>query len=364
MDDPNRQTDPLDHDDQRAGEPGDVGDALEADAPEEHLAPEPDAPEPGTAPSTKSRRLSFRPAAEEPLGARPKPEPAAAVSRSRALAWPLISLIGLAAVVLVNWLANWLPLNDLTTGQISDNHPVPFQPAGWVFSIWAVIYVLLAVFVIYSFFPQGRRATRINAVGPVFLVANIANISWIFLWHWLRFQGSLIALVVLLGAVATIYLMLRATRHDGEMSTLQRLAVALPFSVYLAWATIATLANVQVWMREGGWDGGVFGLRGWTVIFLLAGVIVAAGVAFFGRDAAFPLVFVWAYLGIAQRQWDDDKLLSILAIVLVIAAAALTVMAFILSFDARSGPRMESTSRGPIWKRGTRETPPTSPSTP
>src|SRR5690606_19891653 len=105
----------------------------------------------------------------EPLGARPKAaEPAGPRDRSW-IAWPLISLIGLAAVVLVNWLANWLPLNDITTGQISNDHPVPFQPAGWVFSIWGLIYVLLAVFVIFSFFPQGRRATRINAVGPVFL---------------------------------------------------------------------------------------------------------------------------------------------------------------------------------------------------
>lgn len=350
MDDRTRQTDPLDTDDQHTGDPGDAGDAIEADAPEDRLAPEP-----GPAPA---RRMRFRPAREEPLASRPQASPTAATTtapRSRAWLWPLVSLLGLAAVILVNWLANWLPLNDRTTGQVSDAHPVPFQPAGWVFGIWIVIYALLAIFVILSFLPAGRRPTRINAVGPVFLIANIANVAWIFLWHWLRFQGALIALVVLLAAVATIYLMLRASRHDHQMSTLRRLAVALPFSVYTAWATIATIANIEVWMREGGWDGGIFGLRGWTVIFLLAGIIIAAGVAFFGHDAAFPLVFVWAYLGIAQRQWDNDMLLSILAIVLVVAAAALTVMAFILSFDARSGPRMTSTPRGPIWRRGTGE---------
>lgn len=322
--------------------------------------PEPEDASPETAADAGPRRIRIRAAAEEPLGARPAPA-TPAKTRDRAwLAWPLISLVGLVAVVVVNWLANWLPLNDMTTGQISENHPVPFQPAGWVFSIWIVIYALLTVFVIYSFFPRGRRSTRINAVGPVFLVANIANISWIFLWHWLRFQGSLIALVVLLGAVATIYLMLRAVRHDMNLSAPRRLAVALPFSVYLAWSIIATLANVEVWMREGGWDGGLFGLRGWTVIFLLAGIIAAAGVAFFGHDAAFPLVFAWAYLGIAQRQWDDDRLLSILAVLLVVAAAALTVMAILLSFDTRTGPRMETTPRGPIWKRGRDTTPPAS----
>jgi translocator protein len=350
MDDRTSRPDPSEPDDQMNG---DVGDAIEADAPDEHLSPDPQA-----------QRVTVRPAGEALAGPPPgSPDnPRMAVSRERSWLWPLISLVGLAAVVLVNWLANWLPLNDRTTGAISNAHPVPFQPAGWVFSIWGVIYLLLAIFVIYTFFPSGRLNARIQAIGPLFLVANIANISWIFLWHWLKFQGSLIALVVLLGALASIYLMLRGVRRDaGSMSTLQRLIVAVPFSVYVAWACIATLANVQVWMREGGWDGGPFGLRGWTVIFLLTGIIVAAGIAFFAHDAAFPLVFVWAYLGIAQHQWDDDKLISILAIILVIAAAALTVMAFILSFDARSGPRMATgaaTSRRTFWKRGPEETPP------
>jgi translocator protein len=364
MDDPNRSPQPdrdAPEDDQQAAAPGDSVEPQEPTAePTTGPGPEPEDAAPETAPDAAPRRIRIRAAAEEPLGARPKAVPAG-TTRDRAwLVWPLISLVGLAAVVIVNWLANWLPLNDMTTGQISENHPVPFQPAGWVFSIWIVIYALLAVFVIYSFVPRGRRSTRINAVGPVFLIANIANISWVFLWHWLRFQGALVALVVLLGAVATIYLMLRAVRHDMNLSAPRRLAVALPFSVYLAWSIIATLANVEVWMREGGWDGGIFGLRGWTVIFLLAGIIVAAGVAFFGHDAAFPLVFAWAYLGIAQRQWDDDRLLSILAVLLVVAAAALTVMAILLSFDTRTGPRMETTPRGPIWKRG-RDTTPSTP---
>jgi hypothetical protein len=281
------------------------------------------------------------------------------VSRERSWLWPAISLVGLAAVVLVNWLANWLPLNDQTTGQISNAHPVPFQPAGWVFSIWGLIYFLLAVFVIYSFFPSGRLNARIQSIGPLFLVANIANISWIFLWHWERFQGSLIALVVLLGVLAAIYILLRSARSDtGTMSVVQRLIVAVPFSIYLAWVFIATLANVQVWMREGGWDGGMFSLRGWTIIFLLIGIIVAGGIAFFVHDAAFPLVFVWAYLGIAQRQWGEDMLISILAIILVVIAAALTVMAFILSFDHRQGPRMVSSGGGPFWRRGSSETTP------
>lgn len=340
MDDRNREPDHSHPDDPTSG---DVGDALEADTPEEQLAPDPVV--------IRARAARRGDSSAASVGSPDRPR--VSVSRERSWVWPVISLVGLALVVLVNALANVLPLNDQTTGQIANAHPVPFQPAGWVFSIWLVIYALLAIFVIYSFFPSGRLSARIQAIGPLFLITNIANITWIFLWHWEQFRTSMFALVVLLGALVAIYLMLRGARRDtGKMSTLQRLIVAVPFSVYLAWVSIATLANVQVWMREGGWDGGMFGLRGWTVIFLLVGIIVAAGIAFFAHDAAFPLVYVWAYLGIAQRQWSEDMLISILAIVLVVAAAALTVMAFILSFDSRTGPHMASSPGGPFWKRG------------
>ncbi len=345
MDNRNRPPDQPNPDDPTQG---DVGDAMEAGAPDEHLSPEP------TTVRIRSDRdgRESAPGEEAPLGSPDRPR--TSVDRDRSWLWPVISLVGLAVVVLMNWLANWLPLNNQTTGDISNAHSVPFQPAGWVFSIWLVIYALLAVFVIYSFFPSGRLNARIQAIGPLFLITNIANVSWLFLWHWERFQGAMLALVVLTGVLAAIYILLRGAQRDtGKMSTLQRLVVAVPFSVYLAWACIATLANVQVWMREGGWDGGLFGLRGWTVIFLLGGIIVAAGIAFFSHDAAFPLVFVWAYLGIAQRQWGEDMLISLLAIVLVVAAAALAAMAAILSFDHRSGPRMTpSESGGSFWRRG------------
>jgi len=328
---------------------GDVGDAIEADAPDEQLSPD---PEPTTVRVRPEREEPPAPAdGAPPVGSPGRPR--TSVDRERSWIWPVISLAGLAVVVLMNWLANWLPLNDQTTGDISNAHPVPFQPASWVFSIWLVIYALLAIFVIYSFFPSGRLNARIQAIGPLFLITNIANVAWLFFWHWERFQASMLTLVVLTGVLSAIYLLLRGPRRDTRtMSLLQRLVVAVPFSVYLAWACIATLANVQVWMREGGWDGGIFGLRGWTVIFLLCGIIVAAGIAFFAHDAAFPLVFVWAYLGIAQRQWDEDLLISLLAIVLVVAAAALAAMAAILSFDHRTGPRMTTPDGGSFWRRG------------
>lgn len=305
----------------------------------------------------RERRVGKPPAAStrtDRAQATPLAAPGVAVARSRSWLWPLISLVGLAIVVAFNWFANWLPFNDRTTGDVSRDNPVLFEAAGFTFSIWLVIYALQAAYVVFSFLPVGRRQTRINAVGPFFLIANIANISWLFAWHWEQFTASMLAMVILLASVAIIYgIVHRKHPATGWESVSHRLLVEVPFSVTLGWVAIAALSSLQVWMEHGGgWDGGPFGMRGWAMIFLLAGILVAAGFAFFAHDAAFPLVFVWAYLGIGYEQWSNSSLISITAWILMGVAAALTVMGLLLSFDARSGPRpmpsaILNRSRGP-----------------
>jgi|GEM_PF-96073 len=293
----------------------------------------------------------------KPMAGPPIPPPVAAAPSSTASGldrqwrWPLISLAGLVAVVLVNWLAVWLPLNDRTTGEIANAHAVPFQPAGWAFLIWSLIYVLLLAFVIYSFLPAGRHSSRIQAIGPFFLVANIANIAWIIAWHWEQFFASLVAIVVLLGSLGVIYGILRRRDDRGHQGSLvQRFLVGGTFSVYLGWISIATLANLEVWMANGGWNGGPFGLNGWTIIFLLGGLLVASVFAFFGRDAAYPLVFAWGFAAIAQEQWGDSALISILAGILALAALALVVMAILLEFDANRDPAAPPHGRPGRWR--------------
>lgn len=288
------------------------------------------------------------PAVPPPLAAAPSPN---ASGIDRPWRWPLISLAGLVAVILVNWLAVWLPLNDRTTGEIANAHAVPFQPAGWAFLIWSLIYGLLLAFVIYSFLPAGRHSSRIQAIGPFFLIANIANIAWIIAWHWEQFFASLVAIVILLGSLAAIYAMLRTRDEHGRRGSLiQRFLVGGTFSIYLGWISIATLANLEVWMANGGWSGGPFGLNGWTIIFLIGGLLVASVFAFFGRDAAYPLVFAWGFAAIAQEQWGESALISILAGILALAALALVVMAILLEFDANRDPHAPPRSRPGRWR--------------
>ena len=80
------------------------------------------------------------------------------MNRSRSvLILSILNLLGFLATVVINALASILPINGITTGELSDLYPNLFVPAGLTFAIWGLIYVLLGIFVIYPLIPRVRR---------------------------------------------------------------------------------------------------------------------------------------------------------------------------------------------------------------
>lgn len=253
--------------------------------------------------------------------------------------WPVINLVGLLVVIAVNYLANALEFNNQSTGDVVNQDPVPFQPAGWVFAIWGVIYALLLVLVLYGLTPGGRRNERLLRVSPYFLVANVANILWIVLWHWEQFAASMVTIVVLLIALLGMYFGLRVRvpfaqgQVKSQPSLMERIALRLPVSVYLGWIMVATLANLMVWLDRSGWDGGPLSYRLWAVVFMLAGTLVASAFAFIAREGMIALVMAVAFVGIAHHNWGDSALVSVAAIVLAVICVGLTGISWVLGYD-------------------------------
>jgi hypothetical protein len=212
-------------------------------------------------------------------------------------------VIAVLAVVAVNVAANALPINGLNTGEISDRFDIFFVPAGYVFSIWGLIYLGLLGYAVYQALPAQADNPRLKSIGGLFLLSSVANIVWIFLWHYLLFPLTLIAMITLLLSLIGIYLRLR--RSDVLVSNAERWLVRVPFSIYLGWISVATIANVtQVlfYLRWGGW--GISEVA-WAIVMLVVGVVLAGIMAFNERDPAYVLVFVWAYAGIGLAQADE-----------------------------------------------------------
>lgn len=233
--------------------------------------------------------------------------------------WAVI--ISLVVVLTVNGLANILPINGLTTGEVSDEFPVLFVPAAYVFSIWGLIYISLIAFAIYCVTPRGLENQDIDSIAWWFVAANLFNSTWIFLWHYLQFPLTLIAIVGLLVSLIVIFLKLRIGKEKRPL--LEKLVVATPFSIYLGWATVAVVANFAQTLYSIGYRGEPLTQEIWTVALLLVATVLGIIMIFKRRQIAYPLVLTWAFVGIYVKQ-AETPVVAYTALVLGIAIAVLT----------------------------------------
>lgn len=207
--------------------------------------------------------------------------------------------LGYLATIFVNFLANSLPIGGVTTGEASDSFGNLFTPAGLTFSIWGLIYLLLLGYTIYQFgFGKKNITTQREklffTINQYFLITSIANIAWIFAWHYGVIWLSLIIMFVLL-----VYLIKIADIINKEKyNLLETILIRLPFSVYFGWITVATIANITVFLVSINWNG--FGITEsiWTVIALLIGAVIGSIRILKDKNIYYGLVLVWAYGGI------------------------------------------------------------------
>ncbi len=236
-----------------------------------------------------------------------------------------VNVVALVGVIVVNGLANALPINGQTTGEISDRFDTFFVPAGYVFSIWGLIYLALIGFAVYQALPSQRENPRLRRVRYLFALSCAANVAWVFLWHYERFPLTLVAMVVLLALLIGIYLRLGIGRT--AVSAAERWLVRVSFSIYLGWITVATIANVTQLLDYLNWGAWGISPEAWTVIMLAAATAITAAVLFTRRDAAYALVIVWAVAGIAVKHAGSPIVATTAwvaaVIVLLLAAVAL-----------------------------------------
>jgi len=210
-----------------------------------------------------------------------------------------VNLLATVATITINGLANALPINEQTTGEISDRFHVYFVPAGYVFSIWGLIYLALMAFAVYQALPAQRENPHLRRIGYLFALSCVANSAWIFLWHYEFFELTLVAMFGLLLSLIAMYLRLGIGRV--RVSTAEKWLVHIPFSIYLGWITVATIANVTSVLYYLNWDG--WGIRPeiWAVIMLVVGAGITSAVSISRGDVAYVLVIVWAFVGIAVK---------------------------------------------------------------
>jgi len=228
--------------------------------------------------------------------------------RRNIIIFSILNLLGYIATVVVNILATTLPINNMTTGDLSDRYPNLFVPAGLTFSIWGLIYLLLAIFVVYQLRIVMKKDTQreeiIEKIGHFFFISSLANIGWIFAWHYLLVPISLLFMLVLLGSLIVIYL--RLGIGTSTASKAERYLIHLPFSVYLGWITVATIANVTTLLVDRNWGALGLGEQFWAVLVIVVAIVITMRILLTRNDIFYALVVDWALLGILIKRLSVD----------------------------------------------------------
>lgn len=212
----------------------------------------------------------------------------------------LANALSVVFALTVNIMASVLPLNGQNTGEISDRFQVFFVPAGYVFSIWGIIYIGWIAFAIYQFSPAQRENPRLQRLGYWFALSGVFNAAWLFCWHYNLFGLSVLVMLALLVTLIVSYLKLDVGRTP--ISVAEKWTVDIPFSLYLSWISVATIANITDYLYFIGWDGLGIAPQAWAAIMLALASLVGLGMALTRRDAGYLFVFVWAFAGIALKQ--------------------------------------------------------------
>jgi hypothetical protein len=158
----------------------------------------------------------------------------------------------------------------------------------------------------------------------LFVLSSFLNIVWLVLWQYEFLSLSVLLMFLLLSSLILIYLRLGIGK--SKVSLREQLAVHLPFSVYLGWITIATIANISVTLVSVGWDGFGMDPEIWAVLVLVVALAITISVLATRRDIAYGLVVVWALFGIAVKQSGNQTIVTLTEAFAIILLIAITVV--------------------------------------
>ncbi|MBD3305047.1 tryptophan-rich sensory protein [candidate division KSB3 bacterium] len=238
---------------------------------------------------------------------------------------PVLNSVAFFVMIGMNGLANSLPLNGKTTGEVSASVPVLFTPASYVFSIWGVIYLWLLAFVVYHLLPVHRHALFVKRIGYWFLLSCVANSVWLVCWHYEQFGLTMLVMLGLLACLIMIYRRLDVGRR--RVSRWDHLLVHVPFSIYLGWVSVATLANFSIVLTVLNLDSLGLPPPIFTILLLLIAAGLGIGMILRRREIAYPLVIAWALVGIAVRHQETLPVIAIPAAILACVVVSTLLLA-------------------------------------
>jgi hypothetical protein len=228
-----------------------------------------------------------------------------------------LNLLAFIAMLAMNYLANALPINGKTTGQLSDLYPNLFTPAGITFSIWGLIYFLVLVFVMVQLMTGNQKL--VASIGWAFVISSVFNALWILAWHYER---TGLSVLIMLGLLASLVFI------NQQLSGMPFSITKLAFGIYLGWICIATIANVTALLVSINWGGLGISAEVWTILLIATGAIITIVTMYRLHNPYLALAVIWAFAGIIIKRQADYQTIVIASAAGMIIVAVFAILLF------------------------------------
>lgn len=237
----------------------------------------------------------------------------------------VLNTITFAAVILANVIAGYSDMYGNTVGEISRKYNSLFAPAGYAFSIWGLIYLMLAGFVGFQWYAlfSKKYSEVIDSTSWYFILTNLANVLWLVCW-----LNELIGLSVLFMLILLFSLIMLVLKHNMELKPVALPVLAFtwwPVSVYTGWIIAATVANIAAYLNIY-WNGYPLTPQWWTIIMMIVAAIIYTILIIKRNMREAAIVGVWALTAIAVRHWNEITVISYSAIILALIILSITIL--------------------------------------
>ncbi|MBM4233952.1 MAG: tryptophan-rich sensory protein [Gammaproteobacteria bacterium] len=249
----------------------------------------------------------------------------------------VLPLVATLMVLIVNAAANIVPINGLSTGQLSSLYPTGFTPPGWVFSIWSVIYLGLLSFGVAAWRGGPRVCSRIAAIRNPYYLNAVGNAAWIFAWHYRQVELSVAIMLLILATLIVIFTRLQRL---SQPSTGEYLCVDGVFAIYFGWITTATLVNLATLFFDRSWYPLGLSMDQWALATVCAAAAIYVWMGAVTRSPTYCAVFVWAASGVFL---GDERITEGVRIAALTGAVSVTACLIWAIFS----PRPRALFRGP-----------------
>lgn len=256
------------------------------------------------------------------------------------LSLPLLSprtlAIGNAVAFIVNTIITFTsnaPIYGKTNGQVSSLFPTLLTPSGWAFSIWGFIFAAQGVWTAWQVVPRNHSNRFTACIGVWWWVVCAAQCGWTFAFAQEQIGLALAFMLLILLALAIIAAALSKHRAvarpsslaftNGRVQFVQLPLLSLvsddaatdasasvlsvfewwvnflPFSIHLAWISIATVANINISFVASNAPAST--QLAAAIVTLFCPVAFAFWSSLYRSDAVTPAVVSWALFAVAQK---------------------------------------------------------------